>query len=293
MHKPNLARVVLDNAASEPEKVRELLVALHKRGETVSDVLEFVEELENRKVKVSSSGAPVFDVCGTGGTGKARMNLSTVLAIQLSEKFCIAKHGNKAASGRVGSFDLIESAGFAVGDTPDLVLQQLKEKNLSFVFAPAFHPALKPLAPIRKSIPHPTIFNYLGPLLNPVPITAQMIGVSSIGVGEKLAEVAIRLKKPVCLVHDTAFGLDDVSIGGATKFWMTGLTNNNIHSGVFFPEDYDCVTVKDFSEIAGGDVAQNTEIAKNLLTGTATQAQQDFLTINQRVATEFFNHFMV
>jgi len=285
------AKFILDNAETEPEKVRDQLIKLHQKGETVSDILEFVKELDARKTKVPAPNFPVFDICGTGGTGKSRINLSTVLAIKLSEDFAVAKHGNKAASGRVGSFDLIKSAGFAVGDTPEKVSQQLKEKNLSFVFAPAFHPALKPMAPIRKSISHPTIFNMLGPLLNPVLITAQMTGVASIKVGELLAEVAAHLGRNACFVHDTAFGLDDVSIGGATRFWMTQNGEKNVHSGTFFPEDYDCKTVTNFYEIQGGDVELNTQIAQDLLNNSATTSQQDFLKINQLVATEFFKNF--
>ena len=282
---------MLDQAQSQPEKVREKLVQLHQAGETVADILAFVTELQQRQIKMPGCGKKVFDICGTGGSGKERINLSTALAIKMSQKFAIAKHGNKAASGKVGSFDLIETAGFEVGDTPEKVATQLQKQNLSFVFAPAFHPALKPLAPIRQSLDHPTIFNYLGPLLNPVPLTAQMTGVASVAVGDKLAEVCAALEKPAVLVHDTAFGLDDVSIGGATRFWMTGLEKGKIHSGAFFPEDYGFTTVKNFSAIQGGDLDTNQGIFQALLTGTAPQAQQDFLAINQVVAEEFFSRF--
>ena len=286
------AQFILDNAESNPGKVREALVELHQKGETVQDILDFARALELRKVNVPRFNFPVFDLCGTGGTGKERINLSTVLAVLLSQKFSIAKHGNKAASGRVGSFDLIEGAGFEIGDTPEKVTEQIKQKNLSFVYAPAFHPALKPLAPIRKSIDHSTIFNYLGPLLNPVELAGQMTGVSSIEVGDKLAEVALKMRRPTCFVHDTAFGLDDVSIGGATRFWMVGITSKTINSGAFFPEDYGCTTVKNFDEIKGGDLKTNQEIALNLLQGKGTQVQQDFLRINYLVAEEFFNNFV-
>ncbi len=321
----NTAQFVLDNAETKPNAVKSMLTALHERGETVSDILEFVTELEARKIKVPHPGKPVFDVCGTGGSGKSRINLSTALALKLSQspetlkamdsastnkprnslgaqgnlndevrsesRFCIAKHGNKAASGRVGSFDVIEKLQLPVGDTPEKVSAQLADKNLSFVFAPAFHPALKPMAPIRQSIGHPTIFNYLGPLLNPVPLAGQMIGVPRLEVGDKLAEVCAHLGKNAVLVHDTAFGLDDVSIGGATRFWMTRVGDKKVHSGAFFPEDYGFETVKDFSEIAGGDAQTNQQIVEQLLAGTATKAQQDFLGINQTIATEFFKRF--
>ncbi|NCP66823.1 anthranilate phosphoribosyltransferase [bacterium] len=284
----NTAQFVLDNAETQPEAVKAKLIELHEKGETVEDILEFVVELQARQIKVPYPGKLTFDVCGTGGSGKSRINLSTALALKLSKNYCIAKHGNKAASGRVGSFDIIETLNLPVGDTPEKVSQQLKNYNLSFVFAPAFHPALKALAPIRKEIPHPTIFNYLGPLLNPVPLAGQMIGVPSLEVGDKLAQVCAHLNKNAALVHDTAFGLDDVSIGGATRFWAVG-ANKEIRTGAFFPEDYGFKTVTDFAEIAGGSLVENQEIVKQLVAGTATQAQQDFLAINAKVAAEFFD----
>lgn len=287
----NTSQFVLNNAEAKPEAVAAKLAELHERGETVADILEFVTELEARKIAVSFKVKKVFDVCGTGGSGKSRINLSTALALKLSKDFCIAKHGNKAASGRVGSFDMIEALNLPIGDTPEKVSAQLTDKNLSFLFAPAFHPALKPLAPIRQNLGHPTIFNYLGPLLNPVKLTAQMIGVPSLAVGEKLAEVCAKLGKNVVLVHDTAFGLDDVSIGGATKFWMTRVGDNNVHSGAFFPEDYGFETINNFADIAGGDAEANKAILQMLIDGSAPKAQQSFLDINERIAYEFFKRF--
>ncbi len=330
----NTAQFVLDMAETKPQQVQETLVSLHQKGETVADILEFVQELQSRMKKVQYSGKKVFDVCGTGGSGKNRINLSTALAIKLSQGqptevlkarssrkglsaeekrtdsvrvrgtmnsdaeirslkgFCIAKHGNKAASGKVGSFDLIDAAGYAIGDTPKIIATQLQKQNLSFIFAPSFHPALKPLAPIRQQIPHPTIFNYLGPILNPVAnLTAQMTGVSSIEIGEKLAEVCVHLGKNILLVHDTAFGLDDVSIGGATKFWMVGLDGKNIHTGTFFPEDYGFERVPNFSEIQGGGLDTNKSIFEALLNNTAPKPHQNFLNINKVVAEEFFIRF--
>jgi len=288
----NKAEFVLENAENKPQEVQEILENLYKKGETVSDILEFVEALNKRKIKFRvPEDTKVFDICGTGGSGKTRINLSSALAVKLSKRFTIAKHGNKAATGKVGSFDLIESLGYEIGTTPENVLVQLQEENLSFIFAPAFHPALKALAPIRSKISHPTIFNFLGPILNPIEnLTAQMVGVSSIKTGELLAETCQYLKKNILLVHDTAFGLDDVSIGGATRFWMTGL-DKNINSGAFFPEDYGFKSVSDFSEIQGGAVKNNTEIFKKLISNNATPSQNDFLGINQKVAEEFFENF--
>ena len=286
------AQHILDHAETEPEKVREELIKLHKKKYTPADILEFVTELQKRMIKVPNPGKPCFDICGTGGSGKQRINLSTALAIKLSAKYCIAKHGNKAATGKVGSFDLISHAGHTTCDTSEKVTQNLKEKNLAFVFAPAFHPSLKPLAPIRKSISHPTIFNYLGPLLNPVEgLTAQMTGISHAFMGDILAEAAAEMGKNVLFVHDTTFGLDDVSTGGETTYLE--VRDGVITHGKLAPEHYGVERVKNFEDIQGGTtVEENTEIFEQLISGTAPKAQQDFLRINQLVAEEFFDQFI-
>ena len=286
------AEDILLQAETKPEAVREALIEIHKAGETPEQVVEFYHVLNRRKISVPDIGKPVFDICGTGGSGLSRINLSTVLAIKLSRKYCIAKHGNKAASGRVGSFDLIGEMGFEIGDTPDNVERQLKDKNLSFVFAPAFHPALKALAPIRKSIPHPTIFNFLGPLLNPVPLTAQMIGVSSIKAGDIIAETALAIGRHALLVHDTVFGLDDVSIGGTTQIWQVDPKAGKIEKKTILPSFYGLESILHFILIEGGDVEENARIARDLMDETACRAHRDFLNINYRVAAEFFDGFV-
>ena len=102
---------LLDNAETNPLSVKQALTQMHHRGETVAEIKAFALELTARKIEVPFTGQKVFDVCGTGGTGKQRINLSTALALKLSTKFGIAKHGNRAASGKVGSFDLLERSG--------------------------------------------------------------------------------------------------------------------------------------------------------------------------------------
>ncbi|MCF7905699.1 anthranilate phosphoribosyltransferase [Candidatus Gracilibacteria bacterium] len=286
----NMSSIIFDEAERNPERVRKKLIELHEEGETVEDILEFIEALEMRKISVPYAGR-AFDVCGTGGSGKKRINLSTALAILLSKKFPIAKHGNRGASGRVGSFDIIEAVGLEISDTPEKVKKNLTEKNLAFVFAPAFHPALKPLAPIRKSIPHPTIFNFLGPLLNPLEnITAQIVGVPSEEVGEKLSRTAQELGKNVLFVYDREGGLDDVSILGETVFWE--VKKRNIKTGTFVPEDFDIQRVENFEDIQGGNsLEENVKIFRALLDGTASESHLKFLEINARVAEQFFQKF--
>ena len=262
----------------------------------MGEILNFVEELQNRQYDVRLPrkygfwGKPtmkVFDVCGTGGSGLPRINLSTALATVLSREFTIAKHGNRGATGRIGSFDLIEKLGLPICDTPHKVIHNLRRKNLAFVYARAFHPALKPLGPIRRSIPHATIFNSLGPLLNPINLRGQMIGVASWKQGEKMSEVCRKLGKNALLVHDETTGLDDVSLVGNTYFWK--VVDGKTEEGRFTPEQYGFDRVPNFESISGGGkIEDNVQIYRSLIAKRSPKAHLDFLAINAVVAGQFF-----
>ncbi|MDH3324817.1 MAG: hypothetical protein OEL89_04220, partial [Candidatus Peregrinibacteria bacterium] len=127
-------------------------------------------------------------------------------------------------------------------------------------------------------------------LLNPIEaLTAQMVGVSSVSVLEKLAEVAAELGKNILFVHDSEFGLDDVSIGGETVF--AKVQDGEVETGKFVPEDYDVQRILSFDEISGGNVETNFEIFDSLVKGTALEGYQNFLRINQVVAEDFFKKF--
>ena len=284
---------IFNNTTTKTDEIRDLLIAMHQRGETVSEIIAFLQFLEEQKIGFLSPISTTFDICGTGGSGKQRINLSTALAIKLSAQFSIAKHGNKASSGRVGSFDLLFHMGLETAQDPVSAKEQLREQRLSFLYAPAFHPALGAVAEIRRSIPHRTIFNYLGPLLNPVNnLTGQMIGCSDPVMMEKLAEAAAYLGKNALFVHDMEFGLDDVSIGGET--YAIEVVNGQITSKRFTPEDYGITRVDSFADIAGGTTpAENAQIFTDLLNGTASQAHADFLEMNRLVAQEFFDQLAI
>lgn len=283
-----MPQYIFDHAESHPDRVKKVLVDMYQQTETTEQIILFLSFLRQHSQTFKSPKKHTFDICGTGGSGKNRINLSTALAIKLAENFTIAKHGGKASSGKVGSFDLIEQLGLDKATNGIEARDQLQEKNCAFLYAPAFHPILKSLAPIRKSIPHRTIFNLLGPLLNPVEnITGQMIGCSDLGMMRPQAEALAHFGRNALLVHDTVFGLDDVSIGGETYY--VEVLNGQITEGTFVPEDYGVGRSENFSEIAGGTTAaHNATIFSDLINGSATIAQQNFLEINKRVAEEFF-----
>lgn len=267
----NLARIVLDQAKSEPDKAREALSILHQRGETVSDILQFVREVNAQKIKVPSPGWHVFGVSGFPIPG-----LTTALSVNLAEKFCLAVPS-----------PVTSLADFSLAKSPTEVTAQLTENNLSFFDLAEFHPGMKPLVNATASLDCPTILQLIEPFINPAPLIAQVTGVSSLEVGDKLAEAALQLGQKICCLYDTANATPGASIHGATKFWMVGLHDQAIHTGVFFPEDYGIETVK----TAFPDEVEAIPPAAALLAETAPTTYQATLTINQRVTTEFFNHF--
>jgi anthranilate phosphoribosyltransferase len=282
----------IETIQTTQKRIGEMLKKLSLKGESVSDIVQIVRFLESQKVVVPTpEGTALFDVCGTGGTGKQRMNLSTALAVKLAKEFSIAKHGNKASSGRCGSFDIIERSSFPICKAPAQTQVELRRNNIAFLFAPAFHPVLGLLAPVRQSLSHPTIFNLVGPLLNPMSsLTAQLIGVKDIPTARKLAEVCAQLGKNALLVHDTVFGLDEVSIGGETHYFK--VIDRNIEEGTFVPENFGIERVTDFALIRGGEnLDENVHTFTSLIEGTATPAQEAFLEINYRVAKDFFSSF--
>lgn len=268
----NLARIVLEHAKTDPAQVREALNTLHQRGETVSDILQFVREINAQKIKVPSPGWPVFSV-----SGLPNRNLELALSIKLAEKFSLSLPATP------GSPSYIESTDFVSAKSPSDVTTQMTEKNLSFVDLDAFNPSLSWLKSAVAPLDHSTILDFIEPFLNPIPLMAQVIGVPSLEMGEKLAETALSLGQKVCCLYDTSQGAPGASVHGATKFWTVGLHDQAIHTGVFFPEEYEIETAKD-------DFPAEV-LTANLLAGIADPISQSALTIDQRVITEFFNHF--
>ncbi len=285
------AKYVIDRAGDEPEVVGDILRELHERGETADDLVEYLTALEARMVRVEwNEHQPLYDVCGTGGSGQRRVNLSTALAARLAgEGYPVAKHGNKAQSGRIGSFDVVEALGEWVCKTPFDVRKGLDERQLAYVYAPAFHPALRDLGPVRRGLGHPTVFNYLGPLLNPcAPLTAQLIGVSDPRVGQLMAAACREMAINALLVHDTVWGLDDVSPSGVTLGWQ--VQGGEIVEREIHPSDYGMEVVSDFAQIAGGTtLAEAVTLHQSLLAGDAPAPQQQFFDLNYLVAKEFFD----
>lgn len=203
-----------------PIEAAAFLVAIKMKKENAQEIGEAARYLRQKAVQMTfSQERPiVLDTCGTGGSGFNKLNVSTaVFFIAASAGIPVAKHGNRAASGRCGSADVLEALGIKI-DLPVQAMQHVFEKtNMAFLFAPLYHPALKALAPIRKELGVRTIFNLLGPLCNPYFPTHQVMGVSSKELLRPMAEALALLKiKRAYVLH--AGGLDEASVHADTEY---------------------------------------------------------------------------
>lgn len=244
---------------------------------SAEDLLVFVEFLRtNMTASLDMPGA--IDICGTGGSGLARINTSTIASFILNSlKVKIAKHGNKAASGRFGSFDLLEALGEKIELEPEELEKIYAEKGLAFIFARKFHPAIKHFAEARQKINKPTVFNLLGPLLNPANPLRQIIGTTFKGQMRLIAETCKLLGKERVMVVSGENGLDEVTLTGKTD--VVELRNGEIFEYQISPEDFGIEECQ-FSEIEGGDAEKNLQIARDILAGNCKSRHADLVYIN-------------
>lgn len=248
-----------------PEQISAFLVALRMKGETPEEIAGFLDCLQKKAVKVEASVPDLIDVCGTGGDGAGTFNISTTVAFVVAAAGQpVAKHGNRSVSSRSGSFDVLEALGLRFETDPSAVVRSIQRFKLGLLFAPAFHPAMKGLAPIRKSLGVYTVFNALGVLLNPAQVKRQLIGVYSSALLNKMAEVLKERGYQEALIVRGEDGLDELSLCAPTQ--MVHLKNGQIRSFILRPEDVGLKTVLP-SELLGGNAEQNAQILIEILQG--------------------------
>jgi anthranilate phosphoribosyltransferase len=188
------------------------LAALATKGETVDEVVGAAEAMRARSLHVEHEFPVVVDTCGTGGDNAHTINISTAVGFVVAGcGLPVAKHGNRAASSRCGSADVLEACGITIDGTPERARRQLERHKFAFLFALVYHPAMKEVAPVRRQLGVRTIFNLLGPLSNPARATHQVIGVADGAQLELMGEALQRLGAHAGAVVHSASGLDEVA----------------------------------------------------------------------------------
>lgn len=248
---------------------------------TAEDVKIFVEFMNEQMVaRLEMPGA--IDVCGTGGSGLSRINTSTIASFILAELGVkVAKHGNKSASGRFGSFDILEGLGVKIDLGPEQLERSFEDHGLAFIYARYFHPVMKHFAEARKKIGKPTIFNILGPLLSPAAPERQIIGTSFAGQKKLIAEACKLLGKKRVMVVRGEDGLDEVTLTGKTE--VVELRDGEFSEYTLEPSDFG-IEKASFEEIGGGECEFNKKVALEILKGNCKTRHADLVYMNCALA---------
>ncbi|MEE8417231.1 MAG: anthranilate phosphoribosyltransferase [candidate division Zixibacteria bacterium] len=254
------------------------LTALAVKGETSDEIAGCAKAFRDRSLKVPHNQKIVFDCCGTGGDSSGSFNISTAVAFVVAAcGIPTAKHGNRSVSSLCGSADVLEELGVKIGLKPKSAATCLDELGICFIFAPFYHPAMKHAAPIRKELGFRTVFNLLGPLLNPAETTHQIIGVPSMDIGRKLALTAYRLNNgKIRLLHNSE-GLDELVLFGEN--WIISADENGVKEDRL---DIGLVDGADSSSIKGGSANDNAAIIRSIFEGEKS-LRRDTVVLNAAV----------
>jgi len=235
------ADVALEEIISEkatPAQVAGFLVALRGKGETSDELAAFASTFRRHSLLIHPAvSGRLVDTCGTGGDGAGTFNVSTVSAIVASGAgVYVAKHGNRSVTGKSGSADLLEALGFDLAVEPARVKDSIEQVGIGFMFAPTFHPAMKKVGPVRKELGIRTVFNLMGPLMNPAGAECQLLGVYSSPLTVKVAQALLKLGTREAMVVHALEGLDEISVTGKTL--VSSLHDGRVASREYSPEDF-------------------------------------------------------
>jgi anthranilate phosphoribosyltransferase len=264
-----------------PAATAALLTALRVRGESVSEIVGFARAMRRFAARVEAP-EHVVDTCGTGGDAKGTINISTAAAfVARGAGVVVAKHGNRAATSRAGSADVLEALGAEIELGPDQVSRCIKESGIGFMFARTHHPAMKFVAPVRAELPFRTIFNLLGPLTNPAGARRQLVGVFG---GEYVRPVAEALRglgaEKALVVHGTD-GMDEITV--TEKTLVADVGDAGIEEHEISPEDFG-LSRHAPDGLLGGDAHLNARILRDVLSGEETGAARDVIVLNAGAA---------
>lgn len=258
-------------------QITALLVSMKMRGERPEEMAGAALALRRAAKNFNRPDRLVVDSCGTGGDGSNTINISTTAALlAASMGLTVAKHGNRSVSSRSGSADVLESLGLSVTQDPAVAAQQLDAFNFCFLFAPHYHPGVRYAMPVRQTLKTRTLFNLLGPLVNPARPDVQQLGVYDPAWCRPLAETLRLLGcQRAMVVHGS--GLDEIALHGATQ--VVELRDGELHEYQLQPSDFGLQS-SPVSALQGGDADFNAIALKRILAGTAPDAHAHAVAIS-------------
>ena len=258
-------------------QIAAFLAMMRMKRATAEEIAGLASSLRNHAVPVKTGIDNMIDTCGTGGATIKTFNVSTAAALVAAGAGAyVAKHGNRAITSQCGSADVLVELGVKIDPGPEKVAQCITEAHVGFMFAPMFHPAMKFVQPIRKNLNFRTVFNILGPLANPAKVTAQVMGVASEELMERIVKTLKLLgAKRVMVVHGQ--GMDEISTLGKTKIYR--LTDGEITESELDPASLG-IAVTNIDELRTGDAAANAAIVRDVLEGRDKGPRKDIVLLN-------------
>ncbi|YAG14241.1 Anthranilate phosphoribosyltransferase [Nostoc sp. DSM 114161] len=272
-----------------------ILIAIQAKGISAEELVGMASVLQsqssppstdaiNRVSTYSPLPTPLIDTCGTGGDGASTFNISTAVAfVAAAAGVKVAKHGNRSSSSKTGSADVLEALGINLNASPEKVQAAVGEVGITFLFAPGWHPALKAVATLRKTLKVRTVFNLLGPLVNPMRPTGQIIGVNDPLLLEEIAQALSQLGCQQAIALYGRERLDEAGLADVTD--LAVLQDKKVRSLTLNPQELG-LSFAPTTALQGGDVRENAAILQAVLQGKGTQAQQDVVALNTALALQ-------
>lgn len=274
--------LMMDGKLSESQTAA-FLVALRMKGETVSEITGVARALLSRAERIDRGSDAAVDLCGTGGDGTGTFNISTTAAfVAAGAGVPVAKHGNRSVSSPVGSADVLEELGVRIDISPASAQRCLDEAGIVFLFAPVYHPAMKNVARCRKELGIRTVFNLIGPVVNPAGVKNQLMGVYSPSVMLPVATALRNLGSRSAMVVNGSDSMDEITVTGPTA--VAELRGGEIRSYEMSPGDFG-MRVRPAEELGGGaDAEENARITLSVLGGEERGAKTDACLLNAAAA---------
>ncbi|MHC4890662.1 MAG: anthranilate phosphoribosyltransferase [Planctomycetota bacterium] len=276
----NLLDIIFEGQVSDVQ-IAAFLTAMRAKGATAPELAGLAKSLRNHAVAVKVNIDNLVDTCGTGGAAIKTFNISTVSAlVAAGAGVYVAKHGNRGITSKCGSADVLEALGVKIDASAEVVAECIRQAHIGFMFAPMFHPAMKYVQPIRKSLGFRTVFNILGPLANPANAAAQVLGVGDEGLMGIVAEALKLLGTRYALVVHSE-GLDEISTAGITK--IVELKEGKIVNKELNPEDFG-IALADIDELKITDARTSAKLLRDILSGKGSGPRKNIVILNAAAA---------
>ena len=268
-----------------PSQLGAFLTALRLKGETVDEVTGLARGMRQQAVHVQlPAHIHAVDTCGTGGDSAGTFNVSTAAGLLVASLgLPVAKHGNRAATSRCGSADVLEALGVKLELGPEQVATCVERVGFGFMFAPTYHPAMRHVGPTRREIGFRTVFNVLGPLTNPAGARYQVLGVADAKLLRLMGDVLLRLGCERALIVHGEDGVDELSLSAPTRICEVRGQSGELSEYTISPEEVG-LTVHPRDEVLGGDAPRNATIMREVLSGQQTGAVAAMVAINAGAA---------